>query len=552
MKNVENNKILSFLKNKWGWILAAILIAVVAISTFQIYEEEVLKIDPDIEYKEMKTLYFVSEPIDSLNPIISQSEDVYYISKLIYSSLFDFDENMNVTPVLVDKYSVNTDRAYIDITLKKNVKWHNGGKLKAQDIRYTIDGIKNAGTKSPYYENCKKIISVSVMGDYDFRIYFANNYNCALDDLTFPILPQSQYNSGYRLSQAKDNFKPIGSGQYRYSSYDYLKYLKLKSFKNYFGVKATNRIQINIIPDGDLASSMTEINAVTCYVDNSSKYQSIASDKNLKTYNIISNKSEFIVFNTRRNYTRQKEFRKAVCFAINSQKILDNAYTGEGVLTDTIYYPNYLGVEDTGEAYSYNPEKTKGLLKQCGIYDRNGDGIAEDIYQKQVTVNILVNKKNPARNAAAKIIEKNLQSSGIEANIMSLSYNEYKNAIARGDFDLLITGYSFNEQYDLRNLFNGRNEWKYNNYILNSKAREMERLYTIEDYSKKYKELKNLMLDEMPYYPLCYRYMGLVGISSFEAEKMPQFNNIYNNCNTWKWSVVDKKTETEEENSVKQ
>ena len=51
----------------------------------------------------------------------------------------------------------------------------------------------------------------------------------------------------------------------------------------------------------------------------------------------------------------------------------------------------------------------------------------------------------------------------------------------------------------------------------------------------------------MPYYALCYKKMGLIGASGFEAEKLPTFNNIYKNCNTWTWKVEKKTEESDSE-----
>ena len=116
---MKDNRLLLLLKKYWV-ILAVVLIALAAVfSSVEIYKEEVLNIDPDVKYQKQKTLYFAAESIDTLNPLISQSEDTYYLSKLIYNSLFEYDENLSAVPELVKSYKVNTDRAYIEMTLKK-------------------------------------------------------------------------------------------------------------------------------------------------------------------------------------------------------------------------------------------------------------------------------------------------------------------------------------------------------------------------------------------------------------------------------------------------
>ena len=187
------------------------------------------------------------------------------------------------------------------------------------------------------------------------------------------------------------------------------------------------------------------------------------------------------------------------------------------------------------------------MLNTMGYEDVNGDGALEDSYGRKFVFRVLVNKDNATRSSAAQLIKKNLGLLGIKTEILSLPKSEYKQAIKKKDFDILVTGYTIEENYDLRDFFNGKNDWGYNNYNIFMKARELDRLYTPEQYTEKYKELKDLLLDELPYYPLCYKKMSLIGVKTFTADKMPMFNNIYKNCDTWRWSViVEKNNESKE------
>lgn len=533
------SKIKVFLKKRWIWLLAIILIIAMILSTVEIYKEEVLNIDPDVSYTEKKTLYFAAERPDTLNPLVSKSEDVYYISKLIYDSLFEFDEYLNVVPCLVDSYSVDTEKAFVKITLRDGVKWHNGKKLKAADVKFTVDAIKQAGASSPYYDKCSRIMLVNVKSSKELTIYFNNNYKCSLDVLTFPIVPSSGYSSPYQFISETDRFKPVGTGKYCYASYDYLKKLKLKPNTEYFNAPVNNKIQVNILPDASLSTSLTEINDISCYIDRSTDRRTVAKDKKLVSYDIVSNQLEFVIFNTKRVYLSQSEVRQAIAYGIDTPKILENSYGSDAVYTDTVYYPNFLGVEDTGEWREYNYEKAVKLMKKAGLSDKNEDGMLEDANDKTIMLDILVKKSNTQRMSAAKVIAKNLETLGFDTKITALSSKKYEQAIRSRNFDLLIAGYEMEERYDLREFFNNRNAWGYYNAELYTKAGELERLYTAEEQKKKYRELKEALLDEMPYYALCYKKMGLVGISTFTAEKLPMFNNIYKNCETWSWKAIE-------------
>ena len=547
MKKNNGSKILDFMKKYWIGVVIIILIFAVILSSVEIYKEEVLNIDPSIEYIEQDTLFLSSETIDTLNPVISQSEDVYYISKLIYDGLFDYDENMSVIPRLASEYTINTEKAFIEVTLKDGIKWHNGNNLKASDVVFTINAMKAAGSKCPYYNKISKIHSAFIRSQNVVALYFNNNYNCSLDDLVFPIVPSSQYSGTGAFVAAKDDFRPIGTGQYKYNSYNKKKQLELIPNDNYFGTAAEKNITVTLLPDRDLAANMMEIDSVSCYVDSAANRKSIALDRGYQIFDIPSNKVEFLVFNTSSAYLSKKNMRKALAYGIDTKKILEGAYMGDGILTDTIYYPNFMGVKDTLSEYSYDIKKSQQMLSQMGWKDINGDGVLEDKDGKRYTLEVLTCKDNATRSSAAHIIKNNLELLGLKTEVISLPASEYIRAIRAKDFDILITGYTIEESYDLRSFFNGKNEWGYTNYGLSTKAAELDRLYTPQQYTEKYKELKELLLDELPYYTLCYKKMSLIGTSTFEADKMPMFNNIYKNCDTWRWTLTEEKNNEDNE-----
>lgn len=547
MKKNNGSKILDFMKKYWIGVVIIILIFAVILSSVEIYKEEVLNIDPSIEYIEQDTLFLSSETIDTLNPVISQSEDVYYISKLIYDGLYDYDENMSVIPRLASEYTINTEKAFIEVTLKDGIKWHNGNNLKASDVVFTINAMKAAGSKCPYYNKISRIHSAFMRSKNVVAIYFNNNYNCSLDDLVFPIVPSSQYSGTGAFVAAKDDFRPIGTGQYKYNSYNKKKQLELIPNDNYFGTAAEKNITVTLLPERDLAANMMEIDSVSCYVDSAANRKSIALDRGYQIFDIPSNKVEFLVFNTSSAYLSKKNMRKALAYGIDTKKILEGAYMGDGILTDTIYYPNFMGVKDTLSEYSYDIKKSQQMLSQMGWKDINGDGVLEDKDGKRYTLEVLTCKDNATRSSAAHIIKNNLELLGLKTEVMSLPASEYIRAIRAKDFDILITGYTIEESYDLRSFFNGKNEWGYTNYGLSTKAAELDRLYTPQQYTEKYKELKDLLLDELPYYTLCYKKMSLIGTSTFEADKMPMFNNIYKNCDTWRWTLTEEKNNEDNE-----
>lgn len=118
-----------------------------------------------------------------------------------------------------------------------------------------------------------------IKDDRNVRIYFSDNYDCSLDALTFPILPRGEYSSAGALLKDTDEFVPVGTGMYKYSSYDSLKELDLSPNESYFADKAQKSVSIKILPEKTMASNMLEIGSVTCYTDIGSDRKSLVEDK---------------------------------------------------------------------------------------------------------------------------------------------------------------------------------------------------------------------------------------------------------------------------------
>ena len=97
-------------------------------------------------------------PVKTFNPLVSKDEDTYYLSKIIYSSLFTFDENMTPKEDLVESYRFSGRTVKITV---KNAQWEDGRSVSADDVAFTLKAIKSIGDNGPYGSVAKKIKRIS-------------------------------------------------------------------------------------------------------------------------------------------------------------------------------------------------------------------------------------------------------------------------------------------------------------------------------------------------------------------------------------------------------
>ena len=264
-------------------------------------------------------------------------------------------------------------------------------------------------------------------------------------------------------------------------------------------------------------------------------------------YNVVSNDVDFMVFNTSKKIFKNSAMRQAVCYAMDYNEILKSGYMEDGVLSDTLYYPGFLGAAEDSRYYEGDREKARELLKDEGYQDKDLNGRLEDEEGNDIDqIVILVNSNNANRIAAAKILENDLEEVGFSVVTHSVSWDEYNSRIKAKDFDILLTGYEIEASYDLREFFNGKSPWGYMNTEILSKVQELDRIHTAEEYKEAFKEIKELMLEDATYSVLCYKYMGMVCVNSFEMPQLPMFNDIYKNCYTWSWKKEIKTEKAED------
>ena len=84
---------------------------------------------------------------DTLNPLVTNNKNVKEISRLIFDSLVTVSSNYGLEYGLATEIAKSDNWNYI-ITLREGVKWQDGTDFTAQDVKFTVDTIKNSFSSS--------------------------------------------------------------------------------------------------------------------------------------------------------------------------------------------------------------------------------------------------------------------------------------------------------------------------------------------------------------------------------------------------------------------
>ncbi len=534
LKQTKGNRayrIFDFLHRHIIIIIIAVVVLAGAVSTVTIVRGGGVsesRNTQQVEYQPMKTVYLAMDRVETLNPLVSSDSDVFYISQLVYSSLFRLDENLNIEPDLVKSYKTSPSEGSVSIKLRQDVKFSDGSSLTAADVSYTVNRILSIGSDSPYYAYVSKIRSVYTSGTYSLTITFESPADAALDNLVFPIVSRTDYSDSSN--------KVLGSGPYRFGSYDSTRELNLKPNKYYYGEAAQNNLQFKVVSDKSKTTGLMTMEAITAYVSRDQDADADAEDKDLQVTGISSGEMEYLAFNFKNKALEKKEVRQAIAKAIDTESLIKDNYGGAGIQSDSVYFPGFLGTENQGDAYALDQKKAAELMAEAGYRDTNEDGILEDEKGKKLTLTILVNRNNSSRTDSAGFISDALEEIGIKTTVKSLSWADYKQAIEDGEFDLYLGGYKFDKKSNLRTMFKSGNAISYKNTQVRSLVNQLETCLSAKKQKAVYEELKPLLSEELPYYCLLYKTYAFITVPQFTSEELPTFFDIYRGCGSWQWN----------------
>lgn len=507
-----------------GIVIVSSLLSMVAIITSD--DDEKDREDNGIVYEDIDTLYFAMSNIKSLNPLTSKDEDTYYISQIVYDGLFTLDDGLNIKTDLVSKYSADAKNGTAKLTLRK-AKFSDGDSLTAYDVEYTIDTIKDLGSGSPYYRYVNKIDYVEVLGTRSLKVYFKKKNDASLDNLVFPIVSRNSYESG------TDGVP--GTGPYKYYKYNKQRTLTLKPNKYYFGEKAQGKIVFKFIKNNKSIVGLITADMITAYINKASDADVIAEDRNLKYTSITSPEAEYLGFNFKNELLADKKMRQAIAYAIDAESIINENYGGTAVMSDSIYYPGFMGKSTEGKRFSVDQRKTAALLEELGLNQTNGEGYLLDKNGNIVEFTILVNSNDESRLDTASSIADDLAKVGIKVNVKGLEWDRYLKALKNNRYDLYLGGYIFDKQFNLKSLFDKDAIKGYNSSDVQAYLDRMESSLTAEKQAETFDGLDLLLADEVPYYCICYKTYGFTTVKHFESQVSPTFFDIYRECENWKW-----------------
>lgn len=138
-----------------------------------------------------------------MNPILSNNKNVQDISKLIFDPLITLTADYKTEPCLAVEWAKQSDNSYL-IKLRENVRWSDGQRFTAEDVKFTIDRLKEVS--SIYSYHVQYVTQLEIVDDYTIIIKLDREIPFFEYQLTFPILSKDYYEAEDFINTRKKYF----------------------------------------------------------------------------------------------------------------------------------------------------------------------------------------------------------------------------------------------------------------------------------------------------------------------------------------------------------
>lgn len=188
----------------------------------------------------------ISSSIDGLDPRYTTSAVSTRVGALVYASLFEIGADLTPRPLLAKEVKTIDKKTFV-ITLRDDLKFHDGSPLQAKDVVYTFSNLANDEVLSPHAQKFNYVESINAIDSLTVEFKLKNTYAPFLIDLcAIGIVSKSSC-----LDRSKEcRHEYNGSGPYMVDSWDKAKeMLLLKPFTGWFEGEPKAYLRFRVVRD---------------------------------------------------------------------------------------------------------------------------------------------------------------------------------------------------------------------------------------------------------------------------------------------------------------
>ncbi|MFN8381239.1 MAG: peptide ABC transporter substrate-binding protein [Anaerolineales bacterium] len=424
-------------KLRWQILVVAVTIVIVALLLLSQQPVSVITL-PEAAPGGIYTEALVGS-MGRLNPMLDWNNSADRdVDKLIFSGLVRFDSRGLPQPDLADSWGASADGTIYNFSIRPNAVWHDGQPVTSDDVIFTIEMIKSAG--SLYPQDVKDLwsqVEIKRLDDKTFQIKLPEPFAPFLDYATFGVLPKHLLESvpADQLATAEFNLNPVGTGPYKFdhllTSGGQITGVVLVANPTYFiQPPFIEQVVFRYYPNSASAFAAYQQGEVlgVSQLTNDVLEQALM-EPTLSVYTSRLPQMGLVFLNNNNPnvpFLQNANVRRALLLGVNRNIIVSHILKGQAVIANGPILPGSWAYYDEIETFDYDPDAATALLKQEGyvIPAGGGDVRAKDGQFLNFT---LVHPDDALHTQIAQAIQSDWALIGVHIDLQSVPYSSLVN-----------------------------------------------------------------------------------------------------------------------------
>src|SRR5262245_29737139 len=379
--------------------------------------------------------------------------EMMWVAMNIGCGLVNITPDGKFVPDAAESWQISPDGLLYTFRLRKNALFHDGTKVDAAAVKFTIERIMDPATRSSMRSFLESVHSVEVADPNTVQIRLKQPY-------AFMLHMLAAYRMGLVLASpaATQKYSPedrkagkpeavVGCGPFRLVEWLKGSHLVMDRFDKYFepGLHYLDRVTIRTIKDPVTQMAAFKAGELEFIAAFSAEHVDTLRAQNPRAQIMTGkettpmvammkvtvpadgkpmskDRGPHAIFNDLR-------VRKAIgCYGIDRKEIVKIAYKGQATPWLGIIPPGTLDAVDVNHLCPYDPAKAKALLAEAGYGP-----------QKPLTFELMTNTEKSVFNVIATVIKEQMARIGVTANLRLVDKVSWMNTATQdGPFDMYV------------------------------------------------------------------------------------------------------------------
>jgi peptide/nickel transport system substrate-binding protein len=437
----------------------------------------------------------------NLDPRIGIDAQSERIGELLFDALLHRDEHFNLYPWVAESWEIPDPLTYI-FHLRHDVKFHDGRPLTSRDVKWTLDSIATGKIRSTKTGTFKYVDHTEAPDDFTFIIHLKEPYAALLWNLSnraIGIVPEG--------SDEKFGMKPVGSGSFKFGSFEQDKEVVLERNDQYWGEKAkVPRVRFTVVPDSTTRALELQKGSADVAPPgslNPDTYVALRGNPQIKQMQAPGTVYTYLAMNLRDPILKDVRVRQALAYAIDREPLIHYLWRDLARPANSLLPPQHWAYDGEVATYAHDPQKARALLDAAGYPAK--DGVRFHLTMKTST--------EESTRLMAAVLQQQLRDVGIALDIRSFEFATFFSDVQKGAFQLYsLRWIGGNEDPDMfEYVFDSSsfppvraNRGFYSNPRVDALLAQARKEVDQEKRKQFYFEVQRIVAEDLPYINLWY------------------------------------------------